>query len=128
MRKILLSALIANCAALALLLAACKAPDGAETARGGSAASATPGQAQTTPGPNSVPVAPVKPPPDVVRRVTVQEAKALADRGEAVIVDVRAKEQYEGEHIKGSISVPRAELVARLGDLPKDKLLVFYCA
>lgn len=128
MRKILLSAFIANCAALALLLAACKAPDGAETARGGPNAAATPGQAQKAPGANSVPVAPVQPPPDVVRRVTVNEAKAMADRGEAVIVDVRTKDQYEGGHIEGSISVPRGEIASRLGDLPKDKLLIFYCA
>ncbi|HWS56624.1 MAG TPA: rhodanese-like domain-containing protein [Pyrinomonadaceae bacterium] len=127
MRKILLSVLVANGAALALLVAACKAPDGAETARGGANAAASPastGQAQNLPVAN----VPVQAPANVVRRLTVAETKEMVDRGEAVIVDVRTKEQYDGGHIKGSISLPRGEVATRGRELPKDKLLVFYCA
>jgi 3-mercaptopyruvate sulfurtransferase SseA len=126
MRKILLTAVIVNGAALALLVAACKAPDGAETARGGANAAASPGAAKTAAGPNVA--APVQPPADIVRRVTVAEFKAMADRGEAVAVDVRTKEQFDGGHIKGALSLPRPELAKRAGELPKDKLIVFYCA
>ena len=128
MRKILLSVLIANGAALALLAAACKAPDGAETARPGANAAASPGRAQTATGPNSAPVAPAQAPPNIIRRVTVTEAQAMVERGEAVIVDVRTKEQYDGGHIKGALSLPLGEAAARASELPKDKLLIFYCA
>jgi 3-mercaptopyruvate sulfurtransferase SseA len=126
MRKILSSA-AAGGVALALALAACKAPDGAETARGGAAATASPAAAQTAQGPNALP-SPVQAPPNIVRRVTVNETKDLADRGEAVIVDVRTKEQYEGGHIKGAVSLPRGEIATRGKELPKDKLLVFCCS
>ncbi|HEV3469245.1 MAG TPA: rhodanese-like domain-containing protein [Pyrinomonadaceae bacterium] len=126
MRKILLTAVILNGAALALLAAACKAPDGAETARRGANAGGTPAASKNAAGTNAQ--APVQPPPNVVRRVTVAETKELVERGEAVIVDVRTKEQYDGGHIKGAVSLPRTELAARASELPKDKLLVFYCA
>lgn len=126
MRKILLTAVLINGAALALLLAACKAPDGAETARGGANAAATPAEAKAAPGANAA--APVKPPANIVRRLTVAEFKEMADRGEAVAVDVRTKDQFDAGHIKGALSLPRAETAQRGGQLPKDKLLVFYCA
>lgn len=123
MRKILLSA-AAGGVALALALAACKAPDGAETARNGATNRAA-----------ATPIDPRKQQPveaphteGVVRRVTVAEAQGMAERGEAVLVDVRTKEQYEGGHIKGAISLPRGEAAARASELPKDKLLIFYCA
>ena len=116
------------CALLAALGAACKAGDGA--GRGGATAttatttaptSSQTGAAGQTPHPTSTPN-------DGVRRVTVEETKRLIDAGEAVVVDVRAKAQYDQSHIKGSISVPRTEIDQRLADLPKDKLLIFYCA
>lgn len=126
MRKILLTAVMVNGAALALLVAACKAPDGAETGRGRADTAASPGAAKTAQGPNVT--APVQAPPDIVRRVTVTEFKAMADRGQAVAVDVRTKDQFDGGHIKGALSLPRTELAKRAGELPKDKLIVFYCA
>jgi hypothetical protein len=133
MRKILLMALVVNGAALALLVAACKAPDGAEAGRAGANAAPSPGAARSAPGvaqnaPGANAAAPVQPPADIVRRVTVTETKAMTDRGEAVVVDVRTKEQFDGGHIKGALSIPRSELTKRAGELPKDKLIIFYCA
>ena len=55
------------------------------------------------------------------------DAKAI-DQGEAVMVDVRPKMQYDQSHIKGSLSIPKDALPARLSELPKDKLIIFYCA
>jgi len=122
MRKTLLIAVLVNGAALALLAAACKAPDGAERARGAApatpAANASPGQAAKPP----------QAPADIVRRVTPNEVKGMLERGEAVMVDVRGKDEFATGHIKGALSLPRNELAARASELPKDKLLVFYCA
>jgi hypothetical protein len=63
-----------------------------------------------------------------VRRVGPAELQKMMDSGEAVAVDVRPKAEYDNGHIKGSVSIPRSELPQRLGELPKDKLVVFYCA
>jgi len=61
------------------------------------------------------------------RRISGEDAlKALA-KGEAVLVDVRAKESYDSEHAKGAISIPLSDLASRMGELPKDKLIITYC-
>ena len=110
------------CAALASLAAACKAGDGAGASRAGaSSTTTTTTTAGATPHPTSTPN-------DGVRRVTTDEARAMVERGEALIVDVRAQAQYDQGHIKGSVCVPRTEIDKRLAELPKDKLLIFYCA
>ncbi|HZB46899.1 MAG TPA: rhodanese-like domain-containing protein [Pyrinomonadaceae bacterium] len=112
------------CAALASLAAACKAGDGAGASRAGAGATSTTTTTTTagaTPHPTSTPN-------DGVRRVTTDEARALVERGEALIVDVRAQAQYDQGHIKGAVCVPRTEIDKRLAQLPKDKLLIFYCA
>jgi 3-mercaptopyruvate sulfurtransferase SseA len=117
MRKILLTTATAMCAAaLALLLAACKADDMGynKTAPAQSSAATQPAQAAAH--------------ADGVRRVTVAELQRMMERGEAVVVDVRTKEQYEQGRIKGAILMPTAEISTRLGELPKDKQIVFYCA
>jgi 3-mercaptopyruvate sulfurtransferase SseA len=66
--------------------------------------------------------------PDNVRRVTIAELRDMMDQGKAIVVDVRGDEPYKQEHIKGAISVPESQLNARLGEFPKDKLIVFYCS
>ena len=113
------------CAALASLAAACKAGDGAGASRAGATSTTTTTTTTTTAGATPHPTST---PNDGVRRVTLEEARALADRGEAVIVDVRAKAQYDQSHIKGSVCIPRTEIDKRLAELPKDKLIIFYCA
>jgi hypothetical protein len=63
-----------------------------------------------------------------VPRIGVVDAKALADAGEALFVDVRTRATYQGEHITGSISIPVDEVARRYAELPEDRLIVFYCA
>lgn len=126
MRKIYTAtALALACAAALAFNAACKSGDraGAERAGAASAPSSSAPQAAdgATPHPTSTPG-------DGVRRITIADAKQAADGGEAVIIDVRPKTQYDQGHIKGSLSIPKNELPSRLGELPKDKLIIFYCA
>jgi 3-mercaptopyruvate sulfurtransferase SseA len=62
------------------------------------------------------------------RRMTPQEYKQHMAQGEPiVIVDVRAPESFEHEHIQGAISSPWRDLAKGYGLLPKDKLLLLYC-
>lgn len=61
-------------------------------------------------------------------RVTVSELKEMVDQGRAVIVDVRDRVSYSTEHIPGSINIPFQETASRIGELPRDKMIVTYCA
>jgi hypothetical protein len=64
---------------------------------------------------------------DIVR-ISVEEAKAMADRGEAVFVDTRSPVTFEQAHITGAISMSSAEIAARYAELPVGKVAIFYCA
>jgi rhodanese-related sulfurtransferase/DNA-binding transcriptional ArsR family regulator len=57
-------------------------------------------------------------PDDLVRRIRA---------GEVTLIDVRPREEYLAGHLPGAISVPLAELQARLGDLPSAGDVVAYC-
>jgi 3-mercaptopyruvate sulfurtransferase SseA len=64
-----------------------------------------------------------------VPRVTVEEAKAALDSGEAVIVDVRSPEAYADSHIAGAISISLGAVETNpLGlDLDKKQWIITYC-
>ncbi|MDQ3474424.1 MAG: rhodanese-like domain-containing protein [Acidobacteriota bacterium] len=72
------------------------------------------------------PVAPN--PPDNTRRINVQQAQELAARGQAYFVDVRNQPAYDQGHIPGAKLIPLAEVVDRIGELPRDKTIITYCA
>lgn len=67
-------------------------------------------------------------PSDGVRRVTIPELRAALEMGEAVVVDVRGEVEHKLGHIKGARSLPLGLIAQRSGDLPRDKLIVTYCA
>jgi rhodanese-related sulfurtransferase/DNA-binding transcriptional ArsR family regulator len=47
--------------------------------------------------------------------------------GEVTVLDVRPTEEYRAGHIPGAISIPVADLKARLKELPKDREVAAYC-
>jgi hypothetical protein len=66
-------------------------------------------------------------PSDGARRIGAEEAVVAVAKGNAVLIDVRAKEAYDASHAKGAKSIPLGELLTRLSELPKDKLIITYC-
>ena len=48
-------------------------------------------------------------------------------RGDVVLVDVRAAEEFNAGHIQGARSIPLDELERRLAELPADREVVAYC-
>ena len=61
------------------------------------------------------------------RRLTIEEAKPLLDGG-AVLIDVRAPEEYRSGHIPGAVSVP----LERIGGIralypDRETVLLTYC-
>lgn len=108
----------------AAIFCACRADDTAGNSRSDSGAShAATKTTAAQPAPSVVAQAPA----EEAKRVTVDEVRKMLDAGKAVIYDTRAKEAYEQEHIKGSLSMPFGEVANRVGELPKDKTIVFYC-
>ena len=115
-------------AAAAAIFGACRADDtsgssAASQAASRNASTVTVTNTEAKPSPSVVAQAPA----EEARRVTVDELKKMRDSGKAVIYDTRAKSVYDAEHIKGSLSMPYAEVADRAGELPKDKTIVFYC-
>ena len=65
---------------------------------------------------------------DGVRRITPQEALAAVEKGKAIIVDVRGEDSYRMGHVKGSRLIPINEIGSRIGELPRDKMIITYCS
>ncbi len=59
--------------------------------------------------------------------VASEELLRRVKKGEVTVLDVRPGEEFRAGHIPGALSVPMAELKARLKDLPKDREVVAYC-
>lgn len=51
----------------------------------------------------------------------------LKERGDVYLLDVRPRDEYEKGHIPNALSVPIEELNERMGEIPKDKLVIAYC-
>lgn len=64
---------------------------------------------------------------DTLEPIARQELLRRIARRDAVVIDVRPKEEYRSGHIRGAISVPLDDLARRLRELPKTKLIVAYC-
>lgn len=115
--------------ALAALVAACSPQDGSAPAANSARQSATPATAATPAGDNHAAHAtPASTPSDGIRRVPIAESRAMAERGEAVIYDVRDQKSFEASRVKGAKLVPFQEVTARAAEFPKDKLIITYCA
>ena len=46
---------------------------------------------------------------------------------EVLVIDVRPAEEFVAGHIPGALSVPLADLTARLAELPREGEIVAYC-
>ena len=65
---------------------------------------------------------------DNVRRVTTTELDDLMKQGKVVVVDVRDQQSYDAGHIRGSKWISVTQIGERYKELPRDKMIVAYCA
>ncbi len=65
---------------------------------------------------------------DGARRISIAEANRAVENGTAVLVDVRSAENWAAGHAKGAINIPVEQVVARISELPRDKMIITYCA
>lgn len=62
-----------------------------------------------------------------IQRVSLADSKAAMDDGSAIFIDVRDASAYAEAHIPGSLSIPLAELEARLKELDPNQWIITYC-
>ncbi len=67
-------------------------------------------------------------PNDGVRRITTAELAELMNQGTVVVVDVRNQAAYDIGHIRGAKLIPVPQVGERTKELPRDKMIVTYCA
>lgn len=70
---------------------------------------------------------PAAPPDHPVSFISVDELRALLDRGaRADIIDVRTLEEFEELHIRGARSIPLRTMRARAAEVSRRELVVLY--
>jgi rhodanese-related sulfurtransferase len=68
------------------------------------------------------------PAPDEAKRVQADAIDALIAKGDVVVLDVREPNELdETGTVKGAIHIPLGQLESRLGELPKDKVILTAC-
>lgn len=61
--------------------------------------------------------------------ITSTEAKALMDRSKNVyLLDVRTADERRQGYIPGSVLIPIDSIEKRLGEIPKNRPVIVYCA
>lgn len=60
-------------------------------------------------------------------KIKTPDMLALVEEGKAILVDIRFREEFEVWHMNFAINIPLNELPKRLGELPKDKLIITAC-
>ncbi|MBI2872501.1 MAG: rhodanese-like domain-containing protein [Chloroflexi bacterium] len=67
-------------------------------------------------------------PGEPYRRISVDEAKAMLDEGDSLVVDVRNPDEWVSGHVQGAVHIPVDSVLSRADELPRDKNLLFICA
>jgi rhodanese-related sulfurtransferase len=59
--------------------------------------------------------------------ISTNDLQALAQRGEAQLIDIRLPFDYFGGRVPGSLNLPGSGVTARVGQFPADRTLVLIC-
>jgi len=62
-----------------------------------------------------------------VPQISVPELAERVRRGEAAVLDVRGRAEWEAGHLPGVANVPVGYLTEHLDELPRDRPLVVHC-
>ena len=64
---------------------------------------------------------------ETVAQITPAEATAMIARGEAIVVDVRGRAEWDAGHLPGVGNIPVGYLAQHLSELPTDRPLIVHC-
>ncbi len=62
------------------------------------------------------------------RNIDSLQAKALLDKGSVFLLDVRTPDEFRQAHLQGAVLVPIDQIERRLGEIPKNRPVLVYCA
>ncbi len=63
------------------------------------------------------------------RNLNSVEAKALLEKNRNIyLLDVRTPEEFRQARLKGAVLIPISEIERRLGEIPRNRTIVVYCA
>lgn len=62
-----------------------------------------------------------------VPRISLADAKAAHELGNAIFMDVRGEPWYSNGHIQGAVSVPESEVEAFLDQFAPQDWIITYC-
>ena len=62
-----------------------------------------------------------------IQRISIEESKTAFENSAAIFLDVRSKSSYAAGHIPGAVSIPLAELEARISELDSEQWIITYC-
>lgn len=63
------------------------------------------------------------------KNISARDAKALLGRNKNVyLLDVRTPQEYSQGKLAGSVLIPIGEFERRIGEVPKNRTIVVYCA
>jgi rhodanese-related sulfurtransferase len=65
--------------------------------------------------------------PDGSRDLTPQEAREMLAGGDVQLVDVREPHEWDAGRIAGATHIELEDLVARAGEIDKDRKVIFQC-
>lgn len=86
---------------------------------------------QNNPGASQVTAQPTTPsvslPGSDIPRISLADAKAAYDAGEAVFLDVRLADAFASSRIQGAVNIPEGELSTRLAELDPADWIIPYC-
>jgi rhodanese-related sulfurtransferase len=61
--------------------------------------------------------------------LTSRDVKVILEKNKSVfLLDVRTQQEYSQGKLGGSVLIPLGELERRIGDVPRNKTIVVYCA
>jgi len=60
-------------------------------------------------------------------KINSVELSVMLEEGEAQLIDIRFKEEFEAWHMKSAVNIPLNELPKRLDELDRSKLIVTAC-
>jgi hydroxyacylglutathione hydrolase len=64
---------------------------------------------------------------DYIPQISAAEVRELRQKEPVCVLDVRETSEREAGCIEDSLSIPLGELQARLGEIPRDRLLIVHC-